>query len=309
MLRQLWHFRTWITRQPVGSSECGSNTSRAMPEGRVPHVGCVLVGLGLDVAWQREHFAAKPFRRTRNTMSQSSHTPGGSCPSCTRPRFWPGGVPRREARRSSACCSMLLTNNGAFDVEPDWQPIPFSGYPRPQGASPLRVSLVPAYVKCTGTNRIHGPPLAHPSCAPPVQYSHQVTVGSPDANGQGAKSIGSVMMASVIGDPGTTGIDEADVRLDTSITDVRNKPLLTDYQGELRVTVSLRITDRDNATAPGGGVDTATVADSPSPSPCLAPVRETRRLARPARSPPRRRLRRESSRRGSARSGNSARCK
>ena len=27
----------------------------------------------------------------------------------------------------------------------DWQPIPFNAYPRPKGASPVRVSLVTAY--------------------------------------------------------------------------------------------------------------------------------------------------------------------
>jgi Tol biopolymer transport system component len=152
-----------------------------------------------------------------------------------------------------------ITTNSFLDAQPSWQPSVL-GYPRPTGASPLRVSLVPAYVKCAGTNRTHGPPLEHPSCFPPVQYSHQVTVGSPDANGQGAKSIGSLKMVTVVGDPG--GADDANVRLDASITDVRNKPLLTDYTGQLQVTVSLRLTDRDNGVSAPGGVDAATVADS-----------------------------------------------
>ena len=95
-----------------------------------------------------------------------------------------------------------------------------------------------------------------------MQYSHYVTVGTADANGQGAKSIGSVKLTSVIGDPGNQ-TDDSDVRLDASITDVRNKPLLTDYQGQLQVTVSLRLTDRDNGVSTPGGVDAATVADSP----------------------------------------------
>ena len=60
----------------------------------------------------------------------------------------------------------------------------FAGYPRPQGASPLRVSLVPAFAECTGPNRTHGPPLASPSCNPPAQSSDHLTVGAPDANGQ-----------------------------------------------------------------------------------------------------------------------------
>ena len=155
-----------------------------------------------------------------------------------------------------------ITTNSFLDAQPSWQPSVL-GYPRPTGATPLRVSLVPAYVRCAGANRTHGPPLAHPACAPPVQYSHYVTVGSPDANGQGAKSIGSVKLSSVIGDPGTPTIDDADVRLDASITDVRNKPLLTDFQGQLQVTVSLRLTDRDNGVSTPGGVDAATLVDSP----------------------------------------------
>ena len=46
-----------------------------------------------------------------------------------------------------------------------------AAYPRPKGAGPLRVSLVPAYDECTAPNREHGPPLAYPSCNPPAQSS------------------------------------------------------------------------------------------------------------------------------------------
>ena len=42
----------------------------------------------------------------------------------------------------------------------DWQPIPFNGYPRPKGATPMRVSLVPAYTACSSANDTHGAPLA-----------------------------------------------------------------------------------------------------------------------------------------------------
>ena len=40
------------------------------------------------------------------------------------------------------------------------------GYPRPKGATPLRVSLVPAYQECTSPDKTHGAPLAFPSCSP-----------------------------------------------------------------------------------------------------------------------------------------------
>ncbi|PWU20204.1 MAG: hypothetical protein C5B48_12800, partial [Candidatus Rokuibacteriota bacterium] len=40
-------------------------------------------------------------------------------------------------------------------------------YPRPKGATPLRVPLVPAAKPCTSPNSTHGAPLAFGSCAPP----------------------------------------------------------------------------------------------------------------------------------------------
>jgi hypothetical protein len=70
-----------------------------------------------------------------------------------------------------------------------------------------------------------------------------LTVGSPDANGQPANSIGSARLSALAGDPGTPA-DEADARLTLSISDVRNRGTLTDYSGELRGRVTRRITDR-----------------------------------------------------------------
>ena len=70
-----------------------------------------------------------------------------------------------------------------------------ASHPRPQGATPLRVPLVPAFNQCAAANRTHGPPLAFPSCNPPVPGSNFVTVGTPDANGAPAKSQGFVKVA------------------------------------------------------------------------------------------------------------------
>ena len=67
-------------------------------------------------------------------------------------------------------------------------------HPRPKGATPLRVSMVPAFNQCTTPNRTHGPPLAFPSCNPPVQSSTAITVGTPDANGAPANSEGFVKL-------------------------------------------------------------------------------------------------------------------
>jgi uncharacterized repeat protein (TIGR01451 family) len=141
---------------------------------------------------------------------------------------------------------------------------PGQGYPRPKAASPVQVSLVPSYRVCTAPNRTHGPPLAFPACAPPVQESTQLTVGTPDANGQAAKSAGFARIAAKIGDPATTA-NEADIRIEMEMTDVRLKTTLVDYVGELQVTAQARLTDRFNAAAPGGGSNAATMIDIPFP--------------------------------------------
>src|SRR5207247_5162988 len=104
----------------------------------------------------------------------------------------------------------------------DTQVIP--AYPRPQGATPLRASLVIAYAPCTSPNRQHAPPLAVGSCAPPQQRSSELTVGTLDANGNAANSIGSVRF----------DVAGGDVREALSITDVRRKGDLSDSTGELQ---------------------------------------------------------------------------
>ena len=133
-------------------------------------------------------------------------------------------------------------------------------YVRPKGATPLRESLVPAYTECAVPNRVHGPPLASGSCAPPGQTSARLTVGTQDANGEAAQSVGSVRYAVVVGDP-LTEQNEADVRVTFSITDVREAIGLADYEGELQLNPVLRITDRHNGPS---GTEGATTEDTPS---------------------------------------------
>lgn len=148
-----------------------------------------------------------------------------------------------------------------------------ASHPRPIGASPLRVSLVPAFEQCTGSNRTHGPPLAFPSCNPPMQASDFLTVGTPDANGAGANSTG---FARVTVNPASA---EEELVLAASISDVRCKPGTAagvcnnanatdgpDYSGELEFNATVRATDHFNATAPGGGPDPATMIDLPFPA-------------------------------------------
>ncbi|MGH2980098.1 MAG: PQQ-dependent sugar dehydrogenase [Solirubrobacterales bacterium] len=135
------------------------------------------------------------------------------------------------------------------------------GYPRPRSASPVRVSLVPAYQPCTSPDRTHGPPLAFGSCNPPLEHSARLTVGTPDANGSTANSSGFVRLSTIVGDSGTPA-DEADVRLRFQLTDVRRRSDLGDYTGELRASVPTRITDKDNPP-PAGGASDGTVSDDP----------------------------------------------
>jgi glucose/arabinose dehydrogenase len=143
-------------------------------------------------------------------------------------------------------------------------------YPRPKGATPLRVSLVPAYAACTSANRTHGAPLAFGSCAPPSQQSTFLTVGTPDANGAAAGSVGYVRLKVIGGDPSAPP-DEADIELTAAITDVRNRPALTDYAGELQARLAIRVTDLDNPP-PSGGSGAATGQDTTFPFtvPCIA---------------------------------------
>jgi acyl-homoserine-lactone acylase len=138
-----------------------------------------------------------------------------------------------------------------------------SGYPRPRGATPLRVPLVPAYRQCSSPNLTHGPPLAFGSCSPPVQTSQDLTVGTPDANGNPAASVGSVLLR-VVSCPPCANPLATDVLIDASITDVRNRTDLSAYTGSLQGRFSLRLTDHFNAAAAGDPqTDAATVQDSP----------------------------------------------
>jgi plastocyanin len=148
------------------------------------------------------------------------------------------------------------------------------GFVRPAGATPLRASLALAYKVCqaASANRTHGPALAHPSCNPPAQESDWLTVGTPDANGPAANSIGSVRLSALPGDA-ATGTDEADFQIVVSITDVRNKSGLTDYTGEVEMRLSPRLTDRNNSTSPSGPfTETGTVSafNFPVTVPCAA---------------------------------------
>jgi hypothetical protein len=141
-----------------------------------------------------------------------------------------------------------------------------TSYARPRGATPFRASLLPAYKQCTAPNRTHGPPLTYGSCSPPVQSSSTLTVGTPDANGLGAKSIAFLQLTVMPGDPNTT-VNEADVRVTFDATDIRCATTNaacpsgsgSDYTGKLLATASLRMTDKYNGASQ---TEDGTVADT-----------------------------------------------
>ena len=126
--------------------------------------------------------------------------------------------------------------------EPDWQPIPVNAYPRPRAATPMELSLVPAYNPCIAPNRQHGPPLAFGSCNPPAKASDEATVGTPDSNGRPAKGQGFVRFHAI----------GSNVQVTFEASDVYDHSTLADYTGELRLRTVVRITDKRNTPHPGG---------------------------------------------------------
>jgi hypothetical protein len=92
--------------------------------------------------------------------------------------------------------------------------------------------------------------LSLPSCSPPRLASHYLTVGTPDTNGNPASSTGEVKLKVVGENPiNTENGNQADVQITSTITDVRKQSDLSDYTGQLRGVLGLRITDRLNGTA------------------------------------------------------------
>jgi hypothetical protein len=136
-----------------------------------------------------------------------------------------------------------------------------TGYARPKSATPTTVKLVPAYQACTSPNGAHGPPLDVSSCAPPAQVSNYASTGHGDGHPT-APGLAGFVKFKVVGespiDPNNG--DQSDVELTASITDVRNLSDLTDYVGELRTSIGLRLTDRFNGPtggSPATSIDTS----------------------------------------------------
>jgi hypothetical protein len=126
-------------------------------------------------------------------------------------------------------------------------------YPRPGGASPLRVPLVPAFRLCgiaqNPQNSNHVAPLALDSCAPPLEASEVLTTSTT------GKMAAFARLRVLPGNPATPTIDEADVAIDMSATDVKNASDGSDFAGTALLSTVIRVTDRANSP---GGVSSAT---------------------------------------------------
>ena len=134
----------------------------------------------------------------------------------------------------------LTDTPGVTETSPAWQPVPQPGYPRPKGATPLRVSLVPAFERCETPNEVHGPALTFGSCAPPQQRGGYAVFGAPSAT----QASGSVRLDVIPGAPGSQ--DEADVAISVRLADVRRRFDGADALGSLDFPLPLRLTDKNS---------------------------------------------------------------
>jgi calcineurin-like phosphoesterase family protein len=183
-------------------------------------------------------------------------------------------LPNSEVRNDESFGVLLLT---LHPTSYEWRFVPAAGstfadagneacrtapgYARPRSAGRMTMTLVPASSRCTSPNAVHGPSLVAPSCSPAAQSSRYLTVGTPDLNGQPAGFRGYLsltVMAQVPVDPSDG--DQADVKINATLDDVRRAGDFTDYTGQLQGRLLLRITDRVNT---GSLTQPATASDLP----------------------------------------------
>jgi Tol biopolymer transport system component len=137
---------------------------------------------------------------------------------------------------------LYVRDTTTFDTSLEHRATPgYMRYVRPRGATPFRMSLVPAYAQCTAPNMAHGAPLSFSSCSPPARLSN-LNLGGNDVD-LPARSIGSFLMKAIVGPEFPP--DDSDVSIAFSLTNVM-RPDLSDYTGELQGRIAVRITDRKN---------------------------------------------------------------
>jgi hypothetical protein len=200
-------------------------------------------------------------RRRLGSGSEPAYSPDGE-----QIAFEGGGDIKRMS--ASGGTGVQVTQTSLSEREADWQPAAdgttiVGNYARPKGATPMFTYFVPSFIDCApGTEtRVHGPPLAYPSCAPPDPASVDLTIGSADSNGKATRAVAAMRMDVFPGDPISPG-DEADVGLQLGVTHVYRRSDMSEYTGEVELRFDVRITDRENVPAAGndGG---GTVADIP----------------------------------------------
>jgi Tol biopolymer transport system component len=244
--------RTNLTPIPSQSAELGPDWS---PEGLLlVYVGWrFTMGEGL---WTMTPDGTGRRQLTASSYDQAKWSPDGEQFVLAYPSPYTAGD-QIAILGDNAQNPRVLTDVGE-NFSPDWQPVnppppPAPLYPHPRGATPMEVSLVPAFDECTSPSESHGPPLAFGSCNPPAQSSPYLTIGTPDANGQAAGSVGEVEYKVLAGDVRVTA-NITDVRCRTADVETCAGGALSDYTGELEATSSIRLTDRVNgrfASAPG----------------------------------------------------------
>ena len=131
--------------------------------------------------------ASDALRRGPRARPASSASPGA------RPaRATSGASTRCASARSGRSPSPTIhwINRPTYQQAVEIQGHRDRGYAAPAGREPAarlaRAGLPGLYL----TQPQHGPPLAFGSCNPPAQRSDHLTVGTPDANGNAAQSVG-----------------------------------------------------------------------------------------------------------------------
>jgi TolB protein len=156
------------------------------------------------------------------------------------------------------------TNNATEEGTPNMQPLNNS-YARPKAASPLRVSLVPAYKSCNSTFAHHRGSLSpNNGCYQPTPESNYLTMGTFDFNGQTPNSVGFVRIDAVTS-PTTDGairVSYTDVRCQKTSGGCSNGAL-SDYADDLRFTTSFKITDKGFGPFASGFAVNGTSVDVP----------------------------------------------
>ena len=217
--------------------------------------------VSIVVTWRRSHrlprfdrLAGHERRRREQCAARFSDraTEPDWSPDGTRIAFTaPTGTTREVfTMNTSGGDVQQITTDGGFKQHPDWQPLPVNTPSTHVLQRPPRRSTSRWYgptPPAPHPNRVHAAPLSIPTCSPPQHLSPTLTVGVGDGSPAFSRSVGSVLINALPGIPG--GIDDADVRVRLSITNVMRKSDLSDYTGELGVDLSFQLTDREGSVS------------------------------------------------------------